>query len=67
MFGSSPRPFTISPVSVRIDSLVRFAASEWSSSTLLAISAPAWLCHGPVPMRSRACTAAVPSSLIVLR
>ena len=36
--------------------LVTLFLAECSSSTLLAIITPLALCHGPAPMRSRACT-----------
>jgi hypothetical protein len=65
-FGVSPRPLTTVPFSV---SAVSFASllPLCSSSTLLAISSPLALRHGPAPMRSRASTAAAPPAAWVLR
>src|SRR5215831_8277298 len=66
MFGVSPRPLTTSPRSVSAVCLVRLLV-PCSSATLLAMTTPLALRHGPVPMRSRALTAGPPGPACVLR
>ena len=67
MLGVSPRPFTGSPFSVSAVCFVRLFSGPCRSSTLLAMTAPLALRHGPAPMRSRALTAAVPPMALTLR
>src|SRR3954471_7997732 len=67
IFTLSPRPLTISPFSVKAVSLVMLAFSECRSSTLLPTITPLALCHGPLPMRSRALMPASPPGIVVLR
>ena len=62
MFGVSPRPLTTSPFSVSAVCLLRLLL-PCSSVTFWATTTPLALRHGPVPMRSRALTAAPPARL----
>ena len=65
MLGVSPLPFTISPFSVSAVCLLRLLL-PCSSSTLRAMTTPFEFCHGPLPMRSRACcVGAVPLALVL--
>src|SRR5262249_51573267 len=65
--GVSPRPLTTSPFSLSAVCLVSLLLALWRSSTLWAITSPLAFFHGPAPMRSRALTAAAPSTACVLR
>src|SRR5262245_55108297 len=67
IFTLSPRPLTVSPFSVRAVSLVMLTFSECRSSALLPTITPLTLCHGPMPMRSRALMPASPPGIVVLR
>ena len=60
VLGWSPRPFTMSPFSVRAVCFVSALPGPCRSSTLLAMTVPFEFVHGPVPMRSRAFTASDP-------
>src|SRR5688572_1381076 len=62
--GVSPRPFTTSPFSFSEFCLPRVLPSLCRSATLSATLTPLALCHGPLPMRSRALT---PPDPVVLR
>src|SRR3954447_1669983 len=66
-FGVSPRPLMTSPFSLSAVCLVRLLAAPCRSATSLAITAPLAFCHGPLPMRSRALTAGLPSAAWVER
>src|SRR5882724_6040303 len=66
-FGVSPRPFTISPFSVKAVCLSRVLCPECRSSTLFPTTTPLAFCHGPLPMRLRASTPWSPPGKLVLR
>src|SRR3954466_7136342 len=66
-FVVSPRPLMTSPFSLSAVCLVRLLAAPCRSATSLAITAPLAFCHGPLPMRSRALTAGLPSAACVER
>jgi hypothetical protein len=65
--GFSPLPVMTSPFSVSAVFLLRLFLAECSCATLLAITTPLALRHGPLPMRSRAFTPASPPGMVVLR
>src|SRR5580704_10417505 len=65
-FGVSPRPLMTSPFSLSAVCFVRLLA-PCSSATSLAITTPLEFCHGPLPIRSRALTAGLPSAACVDR
>src|SRR3954466_7136116 len=65
-FGVSPRPLSTSPFSLSAVCLVRPLA-PCSSATSLATTTPFEFCHGPLPIRSRAFTAGLPSAACVER
>src|SRR6185437_15720713 len=60
-FGLSPMPLMTSPFSVSAVCLVRLLP-PCNSATSFAITMPLEFCHGPLPMRSRAFTAGLPSA-----
>src|SRR5258705_7137875 len=64
--GVSPRPLMTSPFSLKALCLVRPLAL-CSSATSLATTTPLAFFHGPLPMRSRAFTAGLPSAACVER
>src|ERR1700761_4601395 len=66
-FGVSPRPLMTSPFSESAVCLVRLLLALWRSATSLAITTPLTFCHGPLPMRSLALTAGLPSAAWVER
>src|SRR5581483_5977151 len=66
-FTGSPRPLIVSPFSESAVCLLMLTLSECRSSTLFATITPLALCHGPLPMRSRALTPASPPVSVVLR
>src|SRR3954471_24224162 len=65
-FGVSPRPLMTSPFSLSAVCLVRLLA-PCSSAMSLATTTPLAFCHGPLPMRSRAFSAGLPSAACVER
>src|SRR6266481_8312171 len=65
-FGVSPRPLMTSPFSLSAVCFVRPLA-PCNSATSLAITTPLAFCHGPLPMRSRALTAGLPSAACIER
>src|SRR6267378_2843283 len=60
-FGVSPKPLLTSPFSVSAVCLVRLLL-PCSSATSFAITTPLEFCQGPLPIRSRAFTAGLPSA-----
>src|ERR1700736_5353402 len=66
-FGVSPRPLMTSPFSLSAVCLVRLLALLCRSATSLAITTPLEFCHGPLPIRSFALTAGLPSAAWVER
>src|SRR6185312_13544898 len=65
--GVSPRPLMTSPFSERDVCLLRLLAAPCRSATSFATTTPLAFCHGPLPMRSRAFTAGLPSAAWVER
>src|SRR4051812_5255301 len=65
-FGVSPRPLMTSPFSESAVCLVR-PLVPCSSATSLATTTPLEFFHGPLPIRSRALTAGLPSAAWVER
>src|SRR6267378_5291542 len=60
-FGLSPMPLLTSPFSVSAVCLL-ILLPLCSSATSFAITTPLEFCHGPLPIRSRAFTAGLPSA-----
>src|SRR5882724_4572110 len=67
MFGLSPLALMVSPFSLSPVSLLILLLLLCRSSTSLAMTTPLVFCHGPLPMRSRALTAGLPSAALVLK
>ena len=67
MFGLSPLALMVSPFSLSPVSLLILLLLLCKSSTSFAMTTPLAFCQGPLPIRSSALTAGLPSAALVLK